>query len=338
MLCGYSPFRSEDPAELIKETSECNLTFHERYWRNVSAEAKSFISALVTADPETRFSAAQALEHPWLSHKPDEEHDLSGLRDNFSAKSKWRSAINGAIAMGRMKRLGSDRSSRTGSNASAASVTSSKKENDEPASNLNSDVSDDESTGWRTPTRSTHNASNNNKPEPRQSLGVRARPPADRKLSTDTGANENVLVHPPEEDHRSSSAPESEPQRGQLLKREDEAEHPGAVHALPDEEVRAHAEAATTEHKSTSSSHVEADSNFSRNEIKDRSSVDMLRMPGSFDWSESQHSDHTTSTSAAASSASGSNDEQEHYLTHLLQKLGLHWNRPHHHHHHHHQR
>ena len=36
MLCGYSPFRSEEPADLIRETTEAKITFHERYWKNVS--------------------------------------------------------------------------------------------------------------------------------------------------------------------------------------------------------------------------------------------------------------------------------------------------------------
>ena len=38
MLCGYSPFRSEDMKELIRETTEANIEFHEKYWRNVSDE------------------------------------------------------------------------------------------------------------------------------------------------------------------------------------------------------------------------------------------------------------------------------------------------------------
>ena len=38
MLCGYSPFRSDDMKELIRETTAAKIEFHERYWRNVSAE------------------------------------------------------------------------------------------------------------------------------------------------------------------------------------------------------------------------------------------------------------------------------------------------------------
>ena len=36
MLCGYSPFRSDDMKELIRETTAAKIEFHERYWGNVS--------------------------------------------------------------------------------------------------------------------------------------------------------------------------------------------------------------------------------------------------------------------------------------------------------------
>jgi hypothetical protein len=41
LLCGYSPFRSEDKSELVKETTRGKLTFHERYWKNVSQAGQS---------------------------------------------------------------------------------------------------------------------------------------------------------------------------------------------------------------------------------------------------------------------------------------------------------
>ena len=122
MLCGYTPFRSEDPGELYREISACKLTFHERYWKHVSEVAKAFIARLVVADPGERASAEEALGHAWLGLglgrekggegvgvvgvEGGEGHDLSGLRDNFNPKARWRNAINGAIAMGRLKRLG----------------------------------------------------------------------------------------------------------------------------------------------------------------------------------------------------------------------------------------
>ena len=38
LLCGYAPFRSEDPKELVRETMAARVQFHDRYWKNVSQE------------------------------------------------------------------------------------------------------------------------------------------------------------------------------------------------------------------------------------------------------------------------------------------------------------
>ena len=40
LLCGYSPFRSENLQDLIEECSNAQVIFHERYWKDVSGDAK----------------------------------------------------------------------------------------------------------------------------------------------------------------------------------------------------------------------------------------------------------------------------------------------------------
>lgn len=37
LLCGYSPFRSDDANELMEETVRGRIEFHERYWKSASA-------------------------------------------------------------------------------------------------------------------------------------------------------------------------------------------------------------------------------------------------------------------------------------------------------------
>jgi calcium/calmodulin-dependent protein kinase I len=94
LLCGYSPFRSDDKAELVKETTRGKIVFHERYWRKVSDTgeslnlkraglatrrhrrnrlyavkgadviAKDFIKGMLVVDPKHRMSAREALDHP----------------------------------------------------------------------------------------------------------------------------------------------------------------------------------------------------------------------------------------------------------------------------------
>ncbi|PFH46839.1 hypothetical protein AMATHDRAFT_68963 [Amanita thiersii Skay4041] len=108
LLCGYSPFRSEDVRTLIRDTTEAKVEFHERYWKNVSSLAKDFIRTLLNPDPSKRPSAAEALDHPWLTtHEPSTEHDLgAGLRENFDPKKRWRSAIMSARVVGRFTSTG----------------------------------------------------------------------------------------------------------------------------------------------------------------------------------------------------------------------------------------
>jgi len=54
LLCGYSPFRSESLSELIDESSSGKIYFHERYWKDVSTDAKEFIKGLLQPDPARR--------------------------------------------------------------------------------------------------------------------------------------------------------------------------------------------------------------------------------------------------------------------------------------------
>lgn len=103
LLCGYSPFRSDDVNALIKETTDAKIDFHDRYWKNVSDLAKDFIKALLNSNQAKRLTAEQALKHPWLTtYEPSKEHDLgAGLRENFDARARWRSAILSARAIAR---------------------------------------------------------------------------------------------------------------------------------------------------------------------------------------------------------------------------------------------
>jgi calcium/calmodulin-dependent protein kinase I len=58
LLCGYSPFRSENLQDLIEECSSSRIVFHERYWKDVSDDAKNFINTLLQANPDARATSA----------------------------------------------------------------------------------------------------------------------------------------------------------------------------------------------------------------------------------------------------------------------------------------
>ena len=71
----------------MKKVREGNFQFEDRIWLTISDNAKNFIRALMTYNPEERLSAEQALQHPWLTelatNQVDEALAMSAL-DNLS--------------------------------------------------------------------------------------------------------------------------------------------------------------------------------------------------------------------------------------------------------------
>lgn len=54
LLCGYSPFRSENIMDLVDECRDAKVIFHEWYWKDVSEDAKDFVRRLLKSDAKQR--------------------------------------------------------------------------------------------------------------------------------------------------------------------------------------------------------------------------------------------------------------------------------------------
>lgn len=93
LLCGYSPFRSESLSDLIEECRHGQIVFHERYWREVSSDAKDFILTLLQPDPAKRASSKVALKHPWLIGESASDRDLVPEIRAYIAKSRLKRGI-----------------------------------------------------------------------------------------------------------------------------------------------------------------------------------------------------------------------------------------------------
>ncbi|KXT04959.1 hypothetical protein AC578_10305 [Pseudocercospora eumusae] len=93
LLCGYSPFRSESLQDLIEETKNGKVVFHDRYWKDVSKEAKDFIKSLLKPNPHERATTAQALRDPWIAGKGATDHDLLPEVKAYLARAKLRKGI-----------------------------------------------------------------------------------------------------------------------------------------------------------------------------------------------------------------------------------------------------
>jgi calcium/calmodulin-dependent protein kinase I len=93
LLCGYSPFRSENLADLVEECRSGRIIFHERYWKDVSKDAKDFIMSLLQAEPQRRVTSAEAVKHPWLKGESASDHDLLPEIRSYLAKAKLKRGI-----------------------------------------------------------------------------------------------------------------------------------------------------------------------------------------------------------------------------------------------------
>ncbi|CAK7232538.1 Calmodulin-dependent protein kinase cmk2 [Sporothrix bragantina] len=93
LLCGYSPFRSENLPDLIEECTSARVVFHERYWKDVSEDAKDFIIGLLQPSPDDRWTSGDALKHKWLSGETATEHNLLPEIKAYMAKARLRRGI-----------------------------------------------------------------------------------------------------------------------------------------------------------------------------------------------------------------------------------------------------
>lgn len=66
LLGGYPPFADEIRELQDDKIKSGEFNFIEEYWSSVSAEARHLIKSLLVVDPRQRFSASDALIHPWF--------------------------------------------------------------------------------------------------------------------------------------------------------------------------------------------------------------------------------------------------------------------------------
>ena len=87
LLCGYTPFDRDSQEQEMEAILAGDYAFEpEEYWMNVSETARDFVRMCLTADPNKRPTAKQALEHKWLASETphfvaDPESPTGGPKD-----------------------------------------------------------------------------------------------------------------------------------------------------------------------------------------------------------------------------------------------------------------
>jgi len=77
LLCGFPPFYGNPMPKLFEQILSGSFDYPADYWEHVSDDAIDFINHLLVVDRKERFTADQALAHPWLSRgKPKSKNEL----------------------------------------------------------------------------------------------------------------------------------------------------------------------------------------------------------------------------------------------------------------------
>lgn len=83
MLSGQPPFAGKRDEEVLAKVKKASWTFNGTIWKSISDEAKDLIEKLMDKNPETRITALDALQHPWIkkyvSQKPNEKQKVKAL-------------------------------------------------------------------------------------------------------------------------------------------------------------------------------------------------------------------------------------------------------------------
>uniref|UniRef100_A0A1J3IY12 non-specific serine/threonine protein kinase n=1 Tax=Noccaea caerulescens TaxID=107243 RepID=A0A1J3IY12_NOCCA len=102
LLSGVPPFWGENEKTIFKAVLEGNLDLESSPWPSISESAKDLIRKMLARDPKRRITAAEALEHPWLtdskiSDKPIDSAVLIRMKQ-FRAMNKLKKLALKVIA------------------------------------------------------------------------------------------------------------------------------------------------------------------------------------------------------------------------------------------------
>lgn len=68
-MSGIPPFNGSNDTDIMNNIRKGAFNFNNPVWKNVSQDAKDFITQLLTFDTAKRPTAAQALSHKWLQQQ-----------------------------------------------------------------------------------------------------------------------------------------------------------------------------------------------------------------------------------------------------------------------------
>lgn len=97
LLCGYEPFYADSDNDMFRKILKSDYQFDPPWWDDISENAKDLIRHLLVPDPKQRLTAAQALNHPWVTGnaaKNSHMEDAQSKLKQFNAKRKLKAATD----------------------------------------------------------------------------------------------------------------------------------------------------------------------------------------------------------------------------------------------------
>eukprot|EP00164_Ancoracysta_twista_P005919 GFYU01008145.1.p1 GENE.GFYU01008145.1~~GFYU01008145.1.p1 ORF type:complete len:234 (-),score=60.07 GFYU01008145.1:76-777(-) len=109
MLSGEPPFFDDDSSEFIQNIQTARYDMVDAVWDNISPEAKDLVGKLLVRDTNERYTAEQALAHPWIASDRASTSLLSssvlrGIKQ-YQSKKKFKKGVNTIIAAKRISLL-----------------------------------------------------------------------------------------------------------------------------------------------------------------------------------------------------------------------------------------
>ncbi|XP_008556916.1 obscurin isoform X5 [Microplitis demolitor] len=94
LLSGISPFRGANDRETLTKIKNGTWDFDERWWQNISTEARDFIRCLLVYKVDDRMDVTAALRHPWLNmtdRVPTEPYKIpsENLKNYYTLFRDW---------------------------------------------------------------------------------------------------------------------------------------------------------------------------------------------------------------------------------------------------------
>ncbi|OAD58520.1 Myosin light chain kinase, smooth muscle [Eufriesea mexicana] len=105
LLTGLSPFMGDNDAETFANITRADYDLEDEAFDAISNDAKDFISGLLVKRKESRMSARECLEHPWMAQHAEAMSRIALPTEKlkkFIVRRKWQKTGNAIRALGRM--------------------------------------------------------------------------------------------------------------------------------------------------------------------------------------------------------------------------------------------